>query len=299
MGYLFLSIATFSGITKGYCGKKVSTYTKEYRSAMLSNSLRMLICILIGFFFVLFDGGLSAFKADGRIILISMLSGVMTSLFVVSWLLSVRRGAYMMVDVFLTLGVTIPIVLSAIFYKEPIRLNQIIGLAILFIAAYIMCSYNNQIKTKLTISSFLLLVCAGVSNGLADFSQKLFINTAETTLPSTFNFYTYVFSAITLILVFAFSKSDGESFGESVQAVKKSYIYIIVMAFCLFMNSYFKTLAAKYLSSAELYPLNQGASLILATFMSAIFFGEKIKPKCIVGIALTFIGLIIMNVLKF
>ena len=299
MGYLFLFIACFSGLTKGYCGKRISAFTKEYKSAMLQNSLRMLICILIGFFFVIFDGGFQQFKLCADVILISALSGTMTSLFVVSWLLSVRRGAYMMVDVFLTLGVTVPIILSAIFYHEPVRLNQLIGLIILFAAAFIMCSYNNEIKSRLTFTSLILLVLAGVSNGLADFSQKLFIKTATTTLPSTFNFYTYVFSALSLIIVFAFSSRGGESFKESVATLKKSYAYIIIMALCLFLNSYFKTLAAKYLSSAELYPLNQGASLILATLMSALFFGEKIKPKCIVGIALSFLGLIFMNVLNF
>ena len=299
MGYLFSLISVFACTTKGFCGKKISVYTKEYRSAMLSNSLRMLICIAIGAIFVIIDGGFSAFAVSPKVLLISALSGIMTSLLVISWLFSVRRGAYMMVDVFITLGVTVPIILSSIFFKEEIHLNQIVGLIILFSATFIMCSYNNQIKTKLTLPTFALLVLTGLSNGLADFSQKLFIKEADGALVSSFNFYTYVFSALTLIIVFCLSIDRKKGIGESVEAVKKSYVYIIVMAIALFVTSYFKTLAAKHLSAAELYPLNQGTLLILSAFMSAIFFGEKIKPKCIVGIVLTFIGLIIMNVLKF
>jgi drug/metabolite transporter (DMT)-like permease len=299
MGYLFTLISVFACTTKGFCGKKISAYTKEYRSAMLSNSLRMLICIAIGAIFVLVDGGFSAFRVTGKTLLISALSGVMTSLLVICWLLSVRRGAYMMVDVFITLGVIVPIALSGIFFNEGIRLNQIIGLIILFSATFIMCSYNNQIKTKLNLTTFILLTLTGLSNGLADFSQKLFIKSAEGALVSTFNFYTYVFSAITLIIVFTLSIDKEKGIGESVTAVKQSYVYIIIMAVALFATSYFKTLAAKHLSSAELYPLMQGSLLILSAFMSAIFFGEKIKPKCVIGIVLTFIGLIIMNVLSF
>ena len=299
MGYLFSLISVFACTTKGFCGKKISAYTKEYRSAMLSNSLRMLLCIAIGAVFVIVDGGVAAFRADATVLLISALSGVMTSLLVISWLFSVRRGAYMMVDVFITLGVTVPIILSSIFFKEEIRLNQIIGLIILFSATFIMCSYNNQIKTKLSLSTFILLVLTGLSNGLADFSQKLFVNKVGIEYVSTFNFYTYVFSALTLIIVYAFSVVKEKGVGESIEAFKKSYLYIIIMAIALFMTSYFKTLAADHLTSAELYPLNQGSLLILSTFMSAIFFGEKIKPKCVVGIVLTFAGLIVMNVLKF
>lgn len=299
MGYLLSLISVFACTTKGFCGKKISAYTKEYRSAMLSNSLRMLICIAIGAVFVIADGGFSAFAVSGKVLLISALSGVMTSLLVISWLLSVRRGAYMMVDVFITLGVTVPIILSSLLFNEEMRLNQIIGLVILFSATFIMCSYNNQIKTKLTFSTFLLLVLTGLSNGLADFSQKLFIKEADGALTSSFNFYTYVFSALTLIIVFALCIDKKKGIKESVEAVKKSYVYIIIMAIALFATSYFKTLAAKHLLAAELYPLYQGTLLILSAFMSAIFFGEKIKPKCIIGIILTFIGLVIMNVLSF
>ena len=69
------------------------------------------------------------------------------------------------------------------------------------------------------------------------------------------------------------------------------------MSVCLFANSYFKTLAAGILPSAKLYPLNQGASLILSSFMSMIFFKEKMTGKCIIGIILSFIALLVINLL--
>ena len=69
------------------------------------------------------------------------------------------------------------------------------------------------------------------------------------------------------------------------------------MSVCLFLNSYFKTMAAGILPSAILYPLSQGASLILSSFMSMLFFKEKLTAKCITGIALSFAGLLIINLL--
>ena len=81
------------------------------------------------------------------------------------------------------------------------------------------------------------------------------------------------------------------------QTVKKIVLYIAIMTICLFANSYFKTLAATKLDSARLYPLNQGAALILSMGMSALFFREKVTPKAILGIALAFAGLLVMNVL--
>ena len=69
------------------------------------------------------------------------------------------------------------------------------------------------------------------------------------------------------------------------------------MAFCLFANSYFKTLASGYLSAVLLYPLNQGCSLILSAIMAAVLFKEKITIKAVIGILTAFIGLLIINLL--
>ena len=57
MGYLFLFLSVLSGSVKGFFGKKISDMTADFKSAVLSNLIRMLFCIPIGFLFVLFDGG--------------------------------------------------------------------------------------------------------------------------------------------------------------------------------------------------------------------------------------------------
>ena len=79
-------------------------------------------------------------------------------------------------------------------------------------------------------------------------------------------------------------------------SVKKS-AYITVMATCLFLNSYFKTMAAITEPSAVLYPCTQGIALVLSTLMSAVFFKEKLTVKCVLGVIITLIGLLIINVL--
>ena len=47
----------------------------------------------------------------------------------------------------------------------------------------------------------------------------------------------------------------------------------------------------------RLYPLFQGSALTMSTIMSAVFFNERLNVKCIVGILISFIALIIINVL--
>ncbi len=296
MGYLFLIISLLAGATKGYCGKQTSGYVNEYKDAMLANTIRMLFCILIGFGMTIFQEGIGALKVDVSTLLIAMLSGVTSSIFVVCWLISVKQGAYMMLDVFLMLGVIVPLIGSSIQFGEAIRPTHWLGLAILLIAVVIMCSYNISVKGEMSLSSIILLVICGTSSGLTDFSQKLFVEQDSGTSAAVFNFYTYVFSAMVLAICYVIMVKQGQGRNRGTD-MKPIFGYILVMSVCLFANSYFKTLAAEYLPSTQLYPLSQGAALILATVMSATLFHERLTKRCILGLLLAFAALLIINLL--
>lgn len=295
MGYLFLFIALLAGVTKGYCGKKTSGYTNGFRYAILANVIRMLICAVIGFILILATNELSNLVPNRNMMLISLISGVSTAVFVVSWLICVKKNAYMMLDIFLMLGVLIPLLASNLFLNEAIKPTQWLGIAALFAAVVIMCFYNNSIKTKITPSSFALLIVCGIANGIADFSQKLFTKCVPDGSIAVFNFYTYVFSAILLIASFAVTCKTEPTGSKS--DIKKIFGYILIMALCLFANSYFKTIASRHLSAVLLYPLNQGCTLILSAIMASVLFKEKITIKAIIGILTAFIGLLIINLL--
>ena len=299
MGYLFLIIALFAGVTKGFCGKKTSFAITTTSDSMVMNVLRMGVCILIGFFFIVFSGELGSLKLESALLFPALLSGVASAAFVVSWLLSVRTGAYMMVEVFLLLGTIVPIVLCRVFFAEAVSVWQIAGIVLLLISVFIMCTYNMDVKGKIKPLAFLLLLLCGLASGIADFSQKLFVKAATDKSVLAFNFYTYVFAALCLLCIYlvfriAERKRNGEA-RSPLAVVKPIWIYVLVMAICLFANSFFKTQAAQYLNAASLYPLNQGCAVVLSLLMSAIIFKEKINAKCIVGICISFVALLMIN----
>ncbi len=294
MGYLFLSLALASGTAKGYCGKRIGGFTKGLGSAVLANGIRMILCIIIGFAIIVLSGETKSIVPSAEALFISALSGVSTAVFVVTWLLAVRKSAYMMLDIFLMLGVLIPLISSGILLGEAVKPVQWVGIGILFIAVALMCSYNNSIKKRLTLSSLLLLLGCGAANGIADLSQKLFVKQVEGGSIAVFNFYTYVFAAVVLFVFLSFS--HGEKTSEKTD-FRQIFGYIFIMACCLFANSYFKTLAAGRLSAVLLYPLNQGCSLILSSIMAAVLFRERLTAKAVVGMAAAFVAMIFINLL--
>ena len=294
IGYMFLALALLAGATKGFCGKKISTATKEFGGAVKVNFIRMLFCIVIGIAVTLLKGEWGYIIPNGTDLIIALVSGVFTGIFVVTWLLSVRRNAYMMIEIFLTLGVAIPLIMSAIIFNEAVTVRQIIGIAILAVGVYLMCLYNTSLKGKITFGDWALLLACGLSSGVTDFSQKLFIKSNTEMTTSVFNLYTYVFCAILLGIFCLIVKGKVSEKGEKV-ITPRVFTFILIMALCLFANSYFKTVAAGYLDAVKLYPLNQGGALILSTLMAALLFREKITLNSIVGTVIAFAGLLVIN----
>ncbi len=296
MGYLFLSLAVFSGAAKGYCGKRISGRVDGFKDAMLTNFIRMLFCIIIASVITLLSRGVSGFSISGKSLAIAFLSGASTAFFVISWLISVKNGAYVMLDVFLMLGVIVASVLCKIFLFENIKVNQYIGFGILILASYIMCSYNISLKGKFTLKSFGLLAFCGIANGLTSFSQKLFVYTDKLADSGVFNLYTYIFSsAVLLVSYFICKREEKSDFIKDINLVKSIWFVVLIMSVCLFMNSYFMVLAAKVLPSAVLFPLSQGSTLIISALMANFLFKEKANAKSIIGMIMAFGALLIIN----
>ncbi len=298
MGYLFLGISLLAGVIKGYCGKRTSGYVESYSGSMFTNLIRMMFCVVIGAVMMITDGSFGSLVPDGRLVVISVISGISTSVFLVCWLVSIKKSAYMMLNVFLMLSVLVPICGGYILFDEKIRFVQWIGILILVVAAYILCSYNNSIKGKMSLSAFVVLLLCGIASGVTDFMQKMFVKQLPQTPISIFNFYTYLFSAIVLLVFLIFFRNEEKKrITAEFCNIRKMIGYIAVMAVCLFVNSFFKTKAAVYLDSVQLYPLSQGGGLILSALMAAMVFHEKLTWKCIGGLALAFSGLVVLNML--
>ncbi len=296
MGYLFLTLALFAGVTKGYCGKKTSGFVASYRDSMLMNSVRMLLCIVISLVFTLIsENAFSAFTLSPKVILICLLSGISMAGFVVTWVLSVQRGAYMMVEISLLLGVLVPMLCCSFLYSEEIKAVQWAGLAILAAATYIMTTYNRSRRGKMSVGTVILFVMCGCFSGVSDLSQKLFVHEIPEIGVSCFNLFTYTASSAVLLICWILSSRKEENRQDVKKFLAGVFPYLCVMSVCLFLNSFFKTLAASALPSAVMYPMSQGGSMILSLAMSALFFGEKITWRSALGASLAFIALIVMN----
>lgn len=304
MGYLYLSLALVFAVIKGYCSKRSSHAALCTYDAVCINTIRMAFCIVIGVFLVCWDGVAIGDALSPNVLGISLLGGISTVGFTVTWLLAVRVLPYMLVSIFNMVGVLLTLVLCAIRYGEAVGPWQIVGIVLLLAAVYCMCTYQEQKDLaggRLSVKNFLLLLACACFGGVSDFSQKLYAKECADVPVSIFNLFTYFFAALTLLIVLPFFRQTAKktsTLRSPVSILRPILPYVAIMALSLFLNSYFKTLSAGQLDAVLLYPLNQGMSVTLSLLMSVVLFKEKINAKGLIGIGMGVIALILINVCK-
>jgi len=290
MGYCFVLISLLAGSTKGFLGKLLSNRVSTHNSSVFMNLIRMLICIFIGFGVLVLE---PASKLDLCGLVFGILAGVSISVFTITWLLAIKYGAFMLVSIAQMFGVIVTLFLSFVIFREFVSTSQLVGVILVVIAILIMISYNNTTKGKLSKKAALYLFLCGLSSGLLDFSQKLFTHYSEGSV-ALLNFITYISAAVLLGIYFImFSKSDTTIQYKSL--FKDTFFVILGMSVCLFLNSYFKALSTNYLTATQIYPVYQAGGLILSALMSAIFFKERITRRCIIGMCLAFIAILLLK----
>ena len=295
MGYIYLAIALLTNNIKGYCGKQMSRFSAKLDDTLLICFFRMLMCIATSTLILAVTGGFFGLEITGKLIAYSAFSGISTAILVAAWLFAANSSGYMMLEVFQMLGVGVTIFMSFVFYQEEITVRDLIGFCVLVFAAYLM---HAGTKVKPTLKTLAVVILCGLANGMTDFSQKAFIYSGLDTTTAQFQLCSYVFAAATLILLYTAmtaGKKPEDNDGGAVAILKKTWSFVLIMAICLYGNSFFKTEAANYLSAAKLYTLSQGGTMAIGTLMSAFLFKEKLTLKSYASIVITFIGLLIIN----
>ncbi len=317
MAYFLLFVVLFCFTTKGFCGKKTSCYVKNTGDAYLFNLVRMFLCIVIGIVLVFVEQAQKYLLVDAGMLWICILSGVANAAFLVGWMMAIRRNTMVSVDVGLTLGSLIPAVLGAIFFAETMSIPKMIGFALIVVATFVLSKRAKEDK-KGGFIAILLLIFATVGDGMIGFAQQLYkqcyteagVLAKGVYYPnSVYQFYTYVFAAATLLILFciykifnAKKKAEGEEKAKtkfSELLPPRALIYIFIMAVCLFAGNYVQTMVTTDygMSSQMLYPIIKGGCLITVNFTAMIFFGEKITVRSVIGSIIALAGIVSMSIL--
>lgn len=296
MGYLYLTLALFAGIAKGFYGKTVSRDVETFKECAFINMIRMLLCALVGFIPAIIKIEFNDLIITAEALPIYLLASASMSTFCIAWMYAYRNEAYMFLSIFTMLGTVITCILDAVIYHTVIGFFRWIGIAVILFAVYIMSIYNKGVKGHLSPKGLFILIIGTIGSALADFSQKIYVKQIGQSA-EIFNFYMYLFGFLIILLILLSSHLSRKTpeISTKLYGFRHMGIYLAISVF-LYINSVTKTMAASFLSAAQIYPVLQGANLILSALMAHFIFREKMNLKGVFGIVTAFIGLMILHI---
>ena len=289
MGYILLFCAVLCGSIKGYSGKVTSGALVTLPHKLYFAAIRTALCAIISLLIVVFTDGFPDVSAAS--VIISVISGISMSVFLLSWIAAVCYGGYVRLDVCCQTGMVIPCVFAAPILGESVSVVQYIALGFLLLSIVLLSDRGKKEQSKLSVREGMLLIVVWLSSGINSLTLKLHSNIGEGS-GTFYNFVTFVVAAVAFSVVYGvFRVKNGK-----VTLPKNHYtVYLPVMAVCLYLNTFLQTVAAKYLDAMIMFPLVTVLGLLFSAIMAAVFFKEKPTVKNIIGIIVAGAAIIAMQ----
>lgn len=294
MGYLFIMLAVFFNVVKGYSSKKVSTSLDATQKNLSFNTQRLLISFLFALIISCCSENEGVFLPNPIELVICLVAGVCMAGFACLWQMIIRSKAYMLASASSSASFVIPFICGLLFWKEKLTVFKGTAIVLIVASLFFLLKFDSKLNGKIGGKELFYLALLLISQGVMQSAQKMFALHVPGKTSISYNFYMFLFAFLAAALFSIINKSTRkETFIKNEGKAKKNsnikfkqLMYMIIMAGALFAVSYFQTSAAKTVDAVILYPLLSALSLVAGSVMSVVCFREKMDKNGIVGIVL-------------
>jgi drug/metabolite transporter (DMT)-like permease len=196
-----------------------------------------------------------------------------------------KRGAAITASM-IQLAVLIPITVSVLFYNETMSTNQLLGITLAVTSLPLLASKASQkLEIDKTILPMILLTILVV--GFSQTSTKILIQSG---LQAENNFFFLAIFASASLLVMPLAYRNRE------QVRKTDAAYGFGVGVFNLLSNRSLLIALTTLPGAIVFPVSSAGSLLMVTIAAIILFKEKVSRANIVGIILTILAVVLINI---
>lgn len=276
MIYLLLAIASSASLS---ITMRLSEKTVKNNISMLA--VNYLMCLFMATLYTGVDNLYVNTEGMTTALLLGILNGFLYLYGFVLFQNNIKKNGVILSSLFMKLGVLIPILMSIFIFKEVPGILQIIGFIIAIIAIIFM-NYNKDSKDTFKYSLLLLMVEAGITDGMA----KVYEQVGNPMLSEQFLFYTFLF-AFVLCLGYTFMKKQTFTLEE----VK----YGLIIGIPNYFSAKFLLLALGSVSAVIVYPTFSVGTIIVVTILGMVLFKERISIRQKFALLAILIALVLLN----
>ena len=289
MATVLIFIILVIRIVQNFFNKKTSTLFPTTLSGQAKWMVLLFGCSsLLAMLALVFETGEIAF--DWVTAGLAVLSGISLVFAQLCSMLAMQSGTMVITMVFSTAGLIVPCVFGVLFFNEEMTFWQWSGILIFIAASSLLAASAKDIHQNFSFKTVLLLLGAFFANGGTAVCQKSLTYVNPEGSITLFSLLSFVVPTLVFVLLL-FCPVDAE---KREPLDRKVYLPTICLAIAMFILNQIVTVATNYVPTSVLFTIPSAGNNIIAAFMAALLFKEKITLKSIIGLTLSVLSLILV-----
>jgi drug/metabolite transporter (DMT)-like permease len=273
------------------CNKKVSNLLRSDKTNLHFLAYQNLVSAVAAIVLVLI-GGFYGF--DMPTFIIGFFMGLSITAAVITSFESLKSSSILLVYMISNASIILPTVLGIFLFGEQVSLFQWLGVVMFLISSVFIVKSSQQATSSLTVKSILFLLAVFISNGIIMILQKYFAIEYPKGNIALFNFAAYFTNAVLFYIIVGFLALKKKQMPQRLG--KPLLINGALLSLAIFIIGQLVTLCARTISSAVLFTVSGGISLIVAALVSSLVFKEKFNINSLLGLITSLAAIVILSV---
>ena len=208
-----------------------------------------------------------------------------------------KSGTVSLSSMFGTAGMIIPLIAGVFLFNQPIHAMQWVGVALFFVAAWLLIGSSKKIYTNFSFKTLLLLIGTLLANGGTMLAQQMFTAYVPDGDVSVFSFLSFGIISILGLIMFLFVKNKKTYDAEETTGSSKKTLVIcgIALAVAVFVINQLATFSTLLVSPVILFTFINGGGTIISTVVAAILYKEKLSRRTVAGVVLGILSLVVIK----
>lgn len=295
MAGLYISIILLCRVAQAIYSKRSSNEIKNIPMLVGYTSFQNAVSAFLGLILILLTG--AGLLADNLTVLIACFSGITLFFATFCNICAMKSGTVSLSSMFGTAGLLVPLIAGVFLFDSSIALMQWVGVALFFVAAWLLIGSSKKIYSNFSLKTMIFLVGAMLSNGGTMLAQQMFTAYVPDGDVSVFSFMSFGIIALLggIMYLIMFKKNTSSESAEQIKFPKSLVWCGIILAVAVFIINQLATLATAFVPPVILFTFINGGGTIISTVVAAVMYKEKLSKRSVIGVLLGILSLVIIK----
>ena len=293
MAGLYISIILLCRVAQAIYSKRSSNEIKNIPMLVGYTSFQNAVSAFLGLILILLTG--AGLLADNLTVLIACFSGITLFFATFCNICAMKSGTVSLSSMFGTAGLLVPLIAGVFLFDSSIALMQWVGVALFFVAAWLLMRSSRAAYPAFSLKTVALLVGSMLSNGITMLAHQLYTRYVPSGSVALFSFVSFACVAVLGLPLALVLRRLPEERHRPLRLNRTLLVCGAALAGALFVINQLATTLTTALPPVVLFTVINGGATIISTLVAALLYGERLTVRSVAGVLLGILSMIVIK----